>query len=259
MRTSIDINCDCGESFGNWKMGMDEDVMPKITTANIACGFHGGDPVTLLKTIQLALDNDVRIGCHPGFPDLLGFGRRRMSISAEDAYSYVVYQIGAVQGAVRALGGRMTHVKFHGALHTMAQTDEVLAAAVCRAVVDTMEQPPVVYFVGPHELWVLPKIAREMGIRMVAEVYPDLSYDDAGNVVVQRTKQMTQIDHATSQLAGFLDRGEVATEAGGVLKLDAETVCVHGDGPNALAVINALRDVIAERGLAISGLSAAAA
>lgn len=258
MRQLIDINCDCGESFGNWQMGMDEEVMPKITTANIACGFHGGDPVTLLKTIQLALDHDVRIGCHPGFPDLLGFGRRRMNISAEEAYSYVVYQIGAVQGAVRALGGRMTHVKFHGALHTMLQTDEVLAKAVCRAVVDTMEQPPVIYFVGPHARWVLPKTAHEMGIRMVAEVYPDLSYDDAGNVVIQRSKQKTPIEHATSQLAGFLDRGEVATQTGGVLKLEADTVCVHGDGPNAVAVIDALRDVIAQRGILTSALVAAA-
>jgi len=257
MQQPIDINCDCGESFGNWKMGMDEEVMPKITTANIACGFHGGDPITLLKTIQLALDNDVRIGCHPGFPDLLGFGRRCMTISAEDAYAYVVYQIGAVQGAVRALGGRMTHVKFHGALHTMLHTDDVLARAVCRAVVDTMEQAPVIYFVGPHRLWVLPEIAHEMGIRMVAEVYPDLSYDDDGNVVVQRIKQKTQIDHATSQLAGFLDRGEVATQTGGVLKLEAETVCVHGDGPNALAVIDALRSVMAERGIVARALIAA--
>lgn len=249
MRRLIDINCDCGESFGNWKMGMDEEVMPKITTANIACGFHGGDPITLLKTVQLALDNDVRIGCHPGFPDLLGFGRRRMSLSSDDAYAYLVYQIGAVQGAVRALGGRMTHVKPHGALHTMLQTDEVLARAVCRAVVDTMEEPPVIYFVGPHDRWVLPKIAAEMGIRMVPEVYPDLSYDDAGNVMVQRTKQKTHIEHATSQLASFLDRGEVATESGGALQLEAESLCVHGDGPNALAVIDALRNVIAERGI----------
>jgi len=259
MRQFIDINCDCGESFGNWKMGMDEEVMPKITTANIACGFHGGDPVTLLKTIQLALENNVRIGCHPGFPDLLGFGRRCMSISAEDAYAYIVYQIGAFQGAVRALGGRMTHVKFHGALHSMLQTDEVLARAVCRAVVDTMEEAPVIYFVGPHPLWVLPKIAHDMGILMVAEVYPDLSYDDAGNVVVQRTKQKTQIDHATAQLAGFLDRGEVATQSGGVLKLEAETVCVHGDGPNAVAVIDALLNVIAARGIGTRALMPAAA
>lgn len=259
MRQFIDINCDCGESFGNWKMGMDEEVMPKITTANIACGFHGGDPVTLLKTIQLALEHNVRIGCHPGFPDLLGFGRRCMSISAEDAYAYIVYQIGAVQGAARALGGRMTHVKFHGALHTMLQTDEVLARAVCRAVVDTMEDDPVIYFVGPHPQWVLPRIAHGMGIRMVAEVYPDLSYDDAGNVVVQRTKQKTQIDYATTQLAGFLDRGEVATLSGGVLKLEAETVCVHGDGPNAVAVIDALLNVFADRGIGTRALMPAAA
>lgn len=250
MRQFIDINCDCGESFGNWTMGVDEEVMPKITTANIACGFHAGDPVTLLKTVQLALDNNVRIGCHPGFPDLLGFGRRRMAISAEDAYAYLVYQIGAVQGAVRALGGRMTHVKLHGALHTMLQTEEALSQAVCKAVVDTMEEPPMIYFVAPHERWVLPKVAREMGIRMVPEVYPDLSYDDGGNVVVQRAKQKTKIEHATSQLAGFLDRGEVTTESGAPLKLEAESLCVHGDGPNAVAVIDALRDLIADRGIA---------
>ncbi|HMM75859.1 MAG TPA: 5-oxoprolinase subunit PxpA [Gammaproteobacteria bacterium] len=254
MRQILDINCDCGESFGNWKMGMDEEVMPKITTANIACGFHGGDPVTLLKTVQLALDNGVRIGCHPGFPDLLGFGRRRIAISAEDTHAYLVYQIGAIQGAVRALGGRMTHVKPHGALHTMLQTDEVLARAVCQAVVDTMEETPVIYFAAPHDRWILPKIASEMGIRMVPEVYPDLSYDDAGNVIVQRTKQMTHIEHATSQLAGFLDRGEVTTETGISLKLEAESVCVHGDGPNALAVIDALRAIIAERGIVTRAL-----
>lgn len=244
----IDINCDCGESFGNWKMGADEIALPRVTSANIACGFHAGDPVTLVRTVKIAADAGVNIGCHPGLPDILGFGRRRMAISAEDAYAYTLYQIGAIQAAARAVGTELSHVKPHGSLMSMLQTDEALAQAYCRAVADAAPGASI-YFVAPLDLWVLPPIAAGMGLRVVPEVYPDLSYDDAGNVVVQRNKQHTDISDAVAQIESFLDEGRVRTMSGRWLNIEAESICVHGDGPNLVPLLDAIDGVLAARGV----------
>lgn len=250
MRT-IDLNCDCGESFGNWVKGADPLVLPRVTSANIACGFHGGDPVTLVQTVRMAAENGVSVGCHPGLPDLLGFGRRRMAISAEDAYAYTLYQIGAIQASARAVGTVVRHVKPHGVLMSMLQTDPELAQAYCAAVAEAAPGASI-YFVAPLDLWVLPEIAAEKGIRVVPEVYPDLSYDDAGNVVVQRNKMHTDISEAVSQLESFFDHGRVKTQSGQWLDLAAESICIHGDGPNVVALLDAIDRLLVERCIALS-------
>lgn len=256
MTRTIDINCDLGESFGNWRMGDDEVVLPLISSANIACGFHASDPVTLLRTVERARDHGVRVGAHPGLPDLLGFGRRHMAITREDAYAYIVYQVGALQAAARAAGTSVTHVKPHGALMSMVARDPAIADGVAAAVAATCDDPAI-YFTAPFAGAELPEAAARHGVHIVAEVYPDLSYAEDGSVVIQRAKHETDVAFAVEQVTGMLERGTVTTETGGTIALEAQSICVHGDGPNALDVITAIRAALAERGWSVAGGSAA--
>lgn len=253
---TLDINADIGESFGNWTMGNDAAVLPRITSANIACGFHASDPVTLVRTVRLAHEHGVAIGAHPGLPDLLGFGRRVMRISPEDAYAYVVYQVGALAAAARTVGATVHHVKPHGSLMSMLATEEDLAEAVADAVLHTCDEPRI-YFTAPLEGAALPEAAKARGIAVVAELYPDLSYSDEGAVIVQRQKHDTDIDFAVRQVRSFLTEGTVRTVGGRDLALEAQSICVHGDGPNAVAVIDAIRAAVESEGAAIAPLAAA--
>jgi len=247
---TLDINCDCGESFGNWSLGNDSAVMPLVTSANIACGFHASDPVTMLRTVDLALTNGVRIGAHPGLPDLLGFGRRMMNITAEDCYAYVVYQVGALAAAVRTRRSRLYHVKPHGCLMAMVGSDRALADAFVAAVADTCDEPTV-YFTAPLSGAELPLAAARRGVRVVAEVYPDLAYDDKGKVVIQRHKAAALPDDCAKQIRRFIEHGHVETLSGRTLALDAQSICVHGDGPNALDILRAIRVQIVNSGAAV--------
>lgn len=246
----MDVNCDLGESYGNWRLGDDAAVLPLMSSANVACGFHASDPVTLVRTVRLVHEHGVAVGAHPGLPDRMGFGRRRMAISAEEAYAYVLYQVGAVQAAARAVGATVSHVKPHGALMSMLGEDDELAEAVVAAVADGCERPRI-YFTAPLEGAALPRAASRRGVPVVAEVYPDLSYDDAARVVVQREKHATDVAAAVAQVVSCLDRGEVATTSGGRVALRAQSVCVHGDGPNAVEVLRAVHAALAERGVAV--------
>jgi UPF0271 protein len=252
--STMDINSDCGESFGNWKMGADEMVLPRVTTANVACGFHGGDPVTLVQTVEMALENGVEVGAHPGLPDLLGFGRRRMDISPDDAYAYIVYQVGALQAVLRARGGTLHHVKPHGSLAMMLMTERELADAVAAAIADTCDQP-MIYLPGPLDGVAMAEAAAKYGVRAVAEVYPDLSYDDDGALVLQRQKAHTPIEDVADQITRFLEQGKVQTLSGKLIDLQAESICVHGDGPNAAEVIDAVRAAIERCGRTIAPLA----
>ncbi len=247
---TLDINCDCGESFGNWKLGDDSVVIPLVTSANIACGFHASDPVTMLNTVELALAHGVRVGAHPGLPDLLGFGRRTMNISPEDCYAYVVYQVGALSAALRARRGRLYHVKPHGCLMSMVGRDRALADAFVAAVADTCNDPTV-YFTAPLDGAELPQAAARRGVRVVAEVYPDLAYDDDGQVVIQRHKAAAAPDDCARQIRRFIEDGRVETLSGRSIALEAQSICVHGDGPNAVDIIQAIRRQIADCGAAV--------
>src|SRR5436190_24110961 len=183
----IDLNCDMGESYGAWKMGADAEVMPQISSANIACGFHGGDPATIRKTVRLAVDHGVAIGAHPSLPDLQGFGRRVMRISPQEMYDLVVYQAGAVEGFARAAGSRLHHIKCHGALYNMAANDEGLSEAMVRAGKD----------LGAR-LYVLSKsrnydVGRRAGIPVAGEVFADGGYTDEG-ALAPRDKLVGRVD-----------------------------------------------------------------
>jgi UPF0271 protein len=246
----MDINCDMGESFGNWNMGDDQNMMARITTANVACGFHASDPLTMLETVALAKQHQVQVGAHPGLPDLLGFGRRAMNITPEDAHAYVVYQTGALQAALKVHGMRLHHIKPHGAFYSVLRTDEALAAAVADGIA-ALSDIPILYWPAPTDA-AMPAAARKKGIRVVGEMYPDLHYAPDGALVLQRSKQLTDTVFAAAQVKRFVESGQVAATDGTLITLDAESLCIHGDGPNATDVGDAVRAALAELGCAIA-------
>ena len=252
---SIDINCDLGESFGNWSMGNDPEIMAEITTANVACGFHAGDPVTMLRTVALAAEHRVAIGAHPGLPDLLGFGRRRMVLTPEDAGAYILYQVGALREALRHNDLALHHVKPHGAFFEVLRDQPGLAEAAVDALVRT--SPGVlIYWPAPTEGTAFCDAARARGMRVVGEVYPDLGYDAEGRLILQRSKQHTDTEQASEQVRTFLETGSVRTVDGTLLPLVADSICVHGDGPNAVQVARAVRRAITEAGCDIQAIEA---
>ncbi|MGE0484278.1 MAG: LamB/YcsF family protein [Gammaproteobacteria bacterium] len=250
MLKSMDINCDMGESFGNWNMGDDAGMMPRITTANVACGFHASDPVTMLKTVAMAREHNIAVGSHPGLPDLLGFGRRAMNITPEDAHAYVVYQTGALQATLRMHGMKLHHIKPHGAFYSILRVDEAVAEAVADAIAKLCEQP-MLYWPAPTDA-ALPTAARKKGIRVVGEIYPDLQYAADGSLVIQRTKHETDVAFAAAQVKRYVTTGQVGALDGSLVTLDAESLCIHGDGPNATAVGDAVRAALTEVGCAIA-------
>lgn len=256
MSATFDINIDCGESFGNWVMGADEALMPHITTANVACGFHAGDPMTMLKTVRLAKDNDVAVGAHPGLPDLLGFGRRVMAISPEELYAYVLFQAGALQGVLDAHGMSLHHVKPHGALYTMLNTDEGLGEAFARAVIDLCPAP-MIYYPAPVDRHAVTRIAADMGIDVVPELYFDLPYDDDGTLILKRSNEGADLDDTRHRLIEFLKTGEVISVNGKRVSMPARSICLHGDGPNATELAKVIGATLLEQGHTLEPLSAA--
>lgn len=246
---TLDINCDCGESFGNWPMGADDQIMPLITTANVACGFHGGDPLVMRKTVALAAENGVAVGAHPGLPDLAGFGRRKMDITPDDAYAMVVYQVGALKGFLEAKGMALHHVKPHGALYVMLHDQEEVAAAVAEAIRDTCPAPPLLYWPAPVEMHALPRAARKLGIEVVGEVYFDLGYSDEAKLVVERKKTARDLGDVARRVRRFLADGVVESLSGKAIPLAADTICVHGDGPNSVDIARTVKAVLAAEGV----------
>ena len=240
MLKSIDINCDMGESFGNWKMGDDEGMMPYITTANVACGFHAGDPVTLIDTVKLAKRHNVVVGAHPGLPDLLGFGRRTMNITAEDAYAYIVYQVGALQASLATEGMKLHHIKPHGAFYSVLKANMELAEAVAEAM-SKLGDTPVLYWPAPTTA-AMPTACKKRGIPVVGEIYPDLQYAADGSLVIQRHKHETDVDFAVSQVERYVKTGKVQAMDGALVELDAVALCIHGDGPNCVTVASAIQE-----------------
>ena len=255
MTQRIDVNCDLGESFGNWQMGDDEALLAGISTANVACGFHGGDPVTMVRTVERALELGVVVGAHPGLPDLLGFGRRVIEISPEDAYAYVVYQAGALDAILRARDAQLHHVKPHGALYTMLNDQEELAAAVADAV-EAVMPAPALYWPAGAEDGALVQEAGRRGFRIVLEFYPDLVYTPAGRIVVERTKRPIGAELAVERLARFLQEGIAQTPDGEAVQLVAESICIHGDGPTAPQIVAAIREHLEASGCSIEAVGA---
>jgi UPF0271 protein len=236
-----------GESYGAWKMGDDAGIMPLITSANIACGFHGGDPATIRKTVRLAVDNGVAIGAHPSLPDIQGFGRRVMKISPQDMYDLVVYQAGAVEAFARAAGSRLHHVKCHGALYNMAATDEGLSEAMARAAKDL---GVMVYALSNSTMM---NVVKKQGLKAIAEVFADRGYSDDGTLA-PRDKPGGMIEdpqQSVKQALGMVEGGFVTSLSGKRVAVAADTLCLHGDQPGAVSFAKALRKTFAEKGITV--------
>jgi UPF0271 protein len=246
---TIDLNCDMGESYGAWKMGADAEVMPFVSSANIACGFHGGDPATIRKTVRLALDHGVAIGAHPSLPDLQGFGRRAMKISPQDMYDLVVYQAGAVEGFARAAGSRLHHVKCHGALYNMAANDEALSEAMARAARDLGSV--MLYALSNSKMM---ETARRLGVPVAGEVFADRGYSDDGTLA-PRDRPGGMIEDAAEAVAralAMIERGHVTSLSGRRVPVSADTLCLHGDQPGAVAFAKAIRKAFADKGITVA-------
>jgi UPF0271 protein len=244
----IDLNCDMGESYGAWQMGADAEVMPHISSANIACGFHGGDPATIRKTVRLALDHGVAIGAHPSLPDLQGFGRRPMKISPQDMYDLVVYQAGAVEGFTRAAGAKLHHIKCHGALYNMAAIDEGLSEAMVRAARDL---GAMLYVLSNSKNF---QVAKKAGIPVCGEVFADRGYSDDGTLAPRDKPGGMIVDAAKSvqQALAMIEDGTVISVNGKRVPVAADTLCLHGDQPGAAAFAAALRKAFKERNISVA-------
>ncbi len=249
----IDLNCDMGESFGAYTIGADEAVAKYITSANVACGFHAGDPMVMEKTVSLLAKQGVAVGAHPGFPDLLGFGRRNLAASPAEAKAYVQYQIGALQAFCKAKGLLLQHVKPHGALYNMAGKDEALAKAVCEAVAETDESLILLCPASSK----MHTAAKALGLRTACEVFADRAYEEDGSLV-PRTKpgaMITDENEAIERVVGMVQNGKVRTITGKEMPIRADSVCVHGDGEKALAFVQKIRSALQAAGVEIAPLA----
>ncbi|USK68785.1 5-oxoprolinase subunit PxpA [Peribacillus asahii] len=230
---TVDLNCDLGESFGAYQIGNDEEILDYVTSVNVACGFHAGDPTVMRKTVQLALEKQVKIGAHPGLQDLMGFGRRNINISPQEAYDIVVYQIGALNGFLQSEGGRMQHVKPHGALYNMAARNKDLSMAIAEAVYKV--NPELVLFgLSGSELV---RAGQAIGLQTASEVFADRTYQQDGSLTSRNEKNalIENDDDAVAQVIRMVKEGKVLSQQGTDVTLKADTICIHGDGAHALS------------------------
>ena len=248
----IDLNSDVGESFGNYKLGLDEQVIPLITSANIACGFHAGDPGVMRRTISLARDHGVAVGAHPGLPDLLGFGRRTMDVSLQEIRDYTTYQIGAIQAFAAAEGVSLQHVKPHGALYNMAVRDPRIWETVAAAMADV--DPNLILFVlAGSNRGDLEAVGERFGIRVAFEFFADRAYNPDGSLVARSLEGAVIHDHdlAAERVMKMATGGRVVCVDGSEIELAAETICVHGDNPSALALVKKIRETLVGAGVGV--------
>lgn len=246
----IDLNCDLGESFGAYKIGLDSEVIPFISSANVACGYHASDPVVMSKTVKMCKEYGVHIGAHPGFPDLLGFGRRNMNVSPSDAKAYVMYQIGALDAFCKANRVKIQHIKPHGALYNMAGKDYNLAKAICEGI---YEINSAYILLGPSGS-ILLKAAEDTGLRSASEVFADRAYTDDGSLVPRTSEgaMITDENIMISRVVRMIKNGEVETISGKIIPIKADSVCVHGDGAKAVEFVKLIRKELTESGIEIT-------
>ncbi|OZU88826.1 lactam utilization protein LamB [Virgibacillus indicus] len=252
MRKQIDLNCDMGESFGAYTFGSDERLLEHISSANIACGFHAGDPNVMDRTIRLAKKYNVAIGAHPGFPDIAGFGRRMIEFSPEEIYRIVLYQIGSLQAFCKVHQVQMLHVKAHGALYNQAVYQRATAEAIVRAVYD-LNPSLILYGLAGSELL---KAGREAGLTVASEVFADRTYQPDGSLTPRHDKNslIQDVDQAVAQVKRMLRSGNVQAVNGELVEIEADTVCVHGDGPHAVGFVENLRKSLTEQGIKVTQL-----
>ncbi|RZK39799.1 MAG: LamB/YcsF family protein [Pedobacter sp.] len=247
---TIDLNCDLGEAFGNYSIPNESLLMECISSANIACGFHAGDFSTMEETVKLAINKGVAIGAHPGLPDLQGFGRREMKISAREAYQLTLYQIGALYAIVKVAGGNLHHVKPHGALYNMAAKDLTLAEAISNAIYD-FDDSLVFYGLAGSKMITA---AKSKGLRTASEVFADRTYQDNGMLTPrnQPNALITDKPTAVNQILLMIEKEEVVSVNKQKVEVVAETVCLHGDGEHAVEFAKEINQQLKSRGIAIN-------
>ncbi|MUK89051.1 5-oxoprolinase subunit PxpA [Ornithinibacillus sp. L9] len=249
MQKRIDLNCDMGESFGAFKIGSDEELMKWITSANIACGAHAGDPHVMDRTVQLAKQYGVAIGAHPGFPDLAGFGRRVMDFSSDEIYRSVIYQIGSLQAFCHIHDVQMKHVKPHGALYNLAARNRQVADAIAKAVYD-LDSSLVLFGLAGSELLAA---GRAIGLAVASEVFADRSYQPDGSLTPrnQEGALIEDVNQAVTQVTQMVAAGEVKALNGETIAIEADTVCIHGDGTDPVRFVTKLRESLADDGMEV--------
>lgn len=245
----VDLNCDLGESFGAYTMGMDEAVIPHVTSVNVACGYHAGDPLTMEKTVALAARYGVAVGAHPGFPDLLGFGRRPMTVTPAEAGAYVKYQMGALMAFAKGQGLKLQHVKPHGALYNMAARDEQLARAIAEAIASVDSG---IYLMGLAGSVMLSE-AEKAGLPVISEVFADRAYNDDGSLVNRKLPGAVihDADEAVARAVKMARENKVVSINGKTIDIRADSICVHGDNAAAVQLVTKLRAALEAGGIVV--------
>ena len=251
---SIDLNSDLGESFGRYTLGLDDQIIPLVSSANVACGQHAGDPMVMRDTVRMAADAGIAIGAHPGYPDLQGFGRRDMNLSPDEAYSYMLYQIGALQAFCAAAGVPLRHVKPHGQLYNHAAIDPELAAALAQAVRDVDDRLVLVGLANGA----LVDEGRKLGLTTAEEFFTDRNYTDEGKLVNRNDPAalIRSEEEAIERVKNAIRDGSILSVNGKLIDLHPDTICVHGDSPTALAFVRRTREALEEDGIAIKPVGA---
>jgi UPF0271 protein len=252
MRNIVDLNSDVGESFGTYKLGLDEDVLRYVSSVNIACGWHAGDPMVMEKTVALAKENKLGIGAHPGFPDLIGFGRRNMVITPKEARNYLIYQIGALAAFTQAAGTSLQHIKLHGAFYNMVSADAVLAREVAKAIYDVNKDLIVLALAGSE----LVKAAKELGLKVAEEVFADRAYNSNGSLVSRKLpgSVIHDKDLAIERVKRMVAEGKVTAIDGTDIAINADSICVHGDNPEAVAFVKLIRERLEVDGVQVKSI-----
>lgn len=247
---SVDLNSDVGESYGVYSLGMDEKVLQYVSSVNIACGWHAGDPMVMERTVKEAVKNGVNIGAHPGFPDLVGFGRRAMQIDPEEAKNYVMYQIGALSAFTEAVGVPLQHVKPHGALYNMAAKDPKLAFGIAKAVKNVNRDLVLVALAGSY----LVEAGEEVGLKVASEVFADRAYHKGGGLVPRNEPGSMIVDEtmAVARVIRMVKERKVQALSGEDLSMQADTICVHGDNPKALDFVRKIRKALKKEEIEIA-------
>ncbi|KXG42945.1 LamB/YcsF family protein [Tepidibacillus infernus] len=246
---SIDLNSDLGESYGNYRIGNDDEVLKYITSANIACGYHAGDHNVMMKTVKKAKELGVGVGAHPGFPDLSGFGRREIRMSPEEIYNMMIYQIGALLGVANSQKVSVQHVKPHGALYNMASKNKEMAMAIAKAVKD-LDKELVLFALAGSELY---KAGVEHGLKVAQEVFADRTYQPDGTLTsrLQPNAIIHDLDFAVERVIRMVKEGKVRAVNGEDIDIQADTICVHGDEPQALSFVKTLREKLKQEKIMI--------
>lgn len=251
----MDLNADMGEGFGRYRLD-DASLLDVVTSASIACGFHAGDPMVMRETVQAALQRGVAIGAHPGYPDLVGFGRREMAATPAEIEAYVVYQVGALQGVCSAAGAQLKYVKAHGALYNRAAREATVADAIARAIRSVNPALALLGLAGSE----LIMAADRAGVRGVSEAFVDRAYRRDGTLVPRSEPNavLHDVDEVAERALQIVQTGTVRTIDGATIEVHAESLCTHGDGPQALAIVRAVRDKLERAGVRIAAFSSGA-